>query len=114
MSCILYKYCTLIFARPLSENTAEDHITYILIWAGQEGLRMFTSWDVTADVRKDPGKIWEHVEKHIAPKSNFRLNRFHLQTLRQNPTESIDEYMTRCKLQAQKNANLKARNKTSV
>jgi hypothetical protein len=96
------QYCTLIFAGPLSEKSKEDQVTYILIWIGQEGLRMFNSWAVSQDDQKDPVKIWEHFEKHIAPKSNFRLNRFQLQKYRQSTTESIDEFMTKCKLQALK------------
>jgi hypothetical protein len=95
------QYCTMIFAGPLSENTTEDQVTFILIWAGQ-GLKMFTSWDVSSADRMDPKKIWDHFEKHIAPKSNVRLNKFQLHTLRHNPTETIEEFMTRCKLQAHK------------
>ena len=54
---------------------------------------------------KKPEKIWENFEnfeKHIEPKINFRLHRFNLQKYRQTAGESIDEYMTRCKLQAKK------------
>ena len=38
----------------------------------------------------------------IEPKSNFRLNRFHLQKFKQSTTETADEFMTRCKTQARK------------
>jgi hypothetical protein len=62
------QYCTLIFAGPLSEKSGEEQVTDILIWIGQEGLKMFTTWGVSDEDRKDPVKIWDHFEKHVAPK----------------------------------------------
>ena len=96
------QYCNLIFAGPFSGKSDEEQITYILIWIGQEGLQMYNTWNLSADDAKIPEKIWENFEKHIEPKINFRLHRFNLQKYRQTAGESIDEYMTRCKLQAKK------------
>ena len=44
--------------------------------------------------------LWEGFTRMIVPKTNFRLNRFYLQKYKQAESESVDEYMTRCKLQA--------------
>ena len=41
------QFCTLIFAGPFGEKTDEEKATYILIWVGQEGLKMFNSWNLS-------------------------------------------------------------------
>ena len=46
--------------------------------------------------------VWEKFQAHIEPKVNFRVQRFYLQKYSQAGGESIDGYVTRCKLQAQK------------
>ena len=40
--------------------------------------------------------------KYLEPKLNFRIARFQLQDFRQSKDESVDSFMARCKLQAQK------------
>ena len=57
---------------------------------------------MTASERKLLTPLWGRFEKQVEPRSNFSLNRFHLQKLRQTPSESADEYMIRCRLQAEK------------
>ena len=96
------QYCELIFDGPLVDKDEARRVTYVLLWVGQEGLRMYNTWELS-DVNK--GKLsvlWEGFTRMIEPKTNFRLNRFHLQRYKQAEGESVDEYMTRCKLQAKK------------
>ena len=49
-----------------------------------------------------PKAIWKKYEKHLALRTNYRLARFQLQQLRQEPNENIDDFMTRCRNQAAK------------
>ena len=63
---------------------------------------MYNTWDLSEEDKKKPKVIWEKFEKQLEPKTNFRLERYHLQKLKQEESESTDEYMTRCKLQAKK------------
>ena len=46
--------------------------------------------------------LWAKFEEHLEPKVNFRVQRYYLQRLSQTEGESIDGYMTRCKLQTLK------------
>ena len=63
---------------------------------------MYNTWDLTDDARKKLSVLWNGFARMIEPKTNYRLNRFNLQRYRQAEHESVDEYMTRCKLQAKK------------
>ena len=54
---------------------------------------MFNTWNIA---ESDQGKIdivWENYRGLIEPKSNFRLNRFHLQKYNQSNTET-DKWWT--------------------
>ena len=96
------QYCELIFSGPFAENGQSERVTYILLWVGQEGLRMYNTWDLSEIEKKDVEVIWAKFQALIEPKYNYRLRRFHLQKFRQLSSERVDEFMTRCKMQARK------------
>ena len=96
------QYCELIFRGPFAAKGQGERVTYILLWVGQEGLRMYNTWELTEAEKQDVDVIWDKFQSLIEPKSNYRLSRFHLQKFRQTNTETVDEYMTRCRTQARK------------
>ena len=96
------QYCELIFSEPFAEKGQSERVTYILLWVGQEGRRMYNTWDLSETDKKDVEVIWAKFQALIEPKSNYRLSRFHLQKFRQLSSETVDEFMTRCKTQARK------------
>ena len=63
---------------------------------------MYNTWDLSETDKKDVEVIWAKFQALIEPKSNYRLSRFHLQKFRQMSSETVDEFMTRCKTQARK------------
>ena len=68
--------------------------TYICLWVGQEGLKMYNSWLQ----RRSLIKFWKPLE----PRTNYHLNRFHFQKYCQTRNEIIDEFRMRCKIQVQR------------
>lgn len=95
-------YCKLIFSGPLSAKNELEKVTYILLWMGQEGINVYETWELTAKQKSNPDEIFSLFQKHFEPKTNFRLARYKLQQMRQDSLENVDEFMTRCKLQAEK------------
>ena len=63
---------------------------------------MYNTWDLSVEDKKKPDVIWKKFVKQLEPKTNFRLERYHLKKPKQEESESTDEYMIRCKLQAKK------------
>ena len=62
------EYCTLIFKGPLKDKSAEEKVTFILLWIGQEGVRTFNSWTFTdADDKKKLEVVWEKFGNHFEP-----------------------------------------------
>ena len=40
-------------------------VTYIFMWIGQEGLKMFNTWDVSNENRKKVDVIWSKFKIHV-------------------------------------------------
>ena len=53
------QYCQLIFDVPLNAKEDKVKATYILLWIGEEGRKIFNSFDLTADEKAKPDAIFE-------------------------------------------------------
>ena len=80
----------------------EKQVSHILLLIGQEGLKRFNSWGLSGDDAKNPAIIWQKFEEQLDPPENFRIARLILQKFKQSENETIDEFINKCKLQAQK------------
>ena len=89
--------CTLYFT--VKDIKAEKQVNYILLNSGDEGLKIYNSWSLSAEEAQKPDVVWEKFTTHVEPKSNFRIARLQLQKMKQED-ESIDNYVSRIKLQA--------------
>ena len=96
------QYCQLIFDGPLNAKEDKVKATYILLWVGEEGRKIFNSFDLTDDEKAKPDAIFNKFTTYLEPKSNFRIARYQLQGFRQADGESVDSFLARCKIQAQK------------
>ena len=88
----------LIFDGPLSDKSEEVKVKYLLIWTGEEGIELVSTWHLTAEEKKKLDTYWTKFEKYVKPKSNFRLARYKLRGLKQEPTESADQFMKRVRI----------------
>ena len=96
------QYCQLIFRGPLNKKNEQEKATYILLWVGEEGLKIFNSFELSEEDKAKPDTIFDRFTTYLEPKLNCRIARFQLQDFKQTKDESVDAFMARCKLQAQK------------
>ncbi|XP_071476746.1 uncharacterized protein [Diadema antillarum] len=80
----------------------EEQHTYIILWSGTEGLRMFSTWKLSEEQLKDSKNIWEAFSAQIEPQENFRIHRLEFQRYRQGATETVDDFILRCRTKAAK------------
>lgn len=80
----------------------EEKVATILLASGEEGLKRFNGWDLTAEEKADANIIWKKFLDQIEPADNFRISRLKLSTLRQRSDESLDDFISRCKHLANK------------
>ena len=90
--------CELYFEGPLSSIDEKRKLRYLLIWVGQAGRDIRKSWGLTGESKDDLAKHWELFEAYLKPQSNFRVARFKLRNLKQEPNETVDSFMKRIKL----------------
>lgn len=75
--------CELYFSGPLKEKSEQEKISYLLIWSGDEGIELVSTWCITDEERKKLDTYWAKFESYVSPKSNFRLARYKLRTIKQ-------------------------------
>ena len=85
--------CQILFA--VKEIKRENMVNYILMYIGDEGLRIYNLWTLSENDKADPNVVWTKFESHIEPKVNFRVQRFYLQKYSQCESESIDDYVVK-------------------
>ncbi|GAB1602684.1 hypothetical protein Ahia01_000548300 [Argonauta hians] len=93
--------CALYFS--VKNIPTEKQVDHILLLAGEEGIHRYNAWTFDNETdRTNPEIIWKKFEERLEPQVNPRISRFYLREFRQKNTETIDDFMARCKLQAKK------------
>nr|XP_054752483.1 uncharacterized protein LOC129258054 [Lytechinus pictus] len=75
-------------------------VDHILLFTGATGIKLYNSWGLEGDDRKNPVIVWEKFETQLQPRANFRVARLFLQKYTQKERESTDDFVSRLKLQA--------------
>ena len=44
--------CQLYFAGPLKDKSEEEQVSYLLIWSGEEGIELVSTWSLTTDEKE--------------------------------------------------------------
>ena len=73
------QYCQLFFDGPMNAKEDKVKATYILLWIGEEGRKIFNSFDLTADEKAKPDAIFDKFATSLESKSNFWIARYQLQ-----------------------------------
>ena len=91
-------WCELYFSGPLKEKSEEEQISYLLIWSGDDGIELVSTWALSSEEKKKLDTYWTRFESFLSPKSNFRLLRYKLGTLKQQPGESVDSFVKKIRI----------------
>ena len=72
--------------------------TDLHIWSGNDGIELVSTWNLSAIDKKKLSTYWTRFENYLSPKSNFRLARYKLRTLKQEPDESVDSFVEKIRI----------------
>ena len=62
-----------MFDGPLAEKTEGVKVKYILLWSGEEGIEVSSTWDLS-DTESDTLSVyWDRFGKYVAPKATSEL-----------------------------------------
>lgn len=89
----LTAWCELYFSGLPREKSEEEQISYLLIWTGDEAIELVSTWNLNSTDQKKLSSYWTCYENYLSLKSNFRLPRYKLRTLKQEPDESVDSFI---------------------
>ena len=92
--------CQLYFSGPLKEKTEPEQISFLLIWSAMkaENYIVSSTWMLTAHEKKKLGTYWAKFEDYVASRSNFRLARYKLCTIKQEPSETVDSFLKKVRI----------------
>ena len=85
--------CELYFSGSLKDKSEEEQVSYLLIWSGDDGIELVSKWALSATEKKKLDTNWTRFENYLSPKSNFRLSRYKLSILKQEPGETVDSFV---------------------
>ena len=90
--------CQLYFNGPLKDKSEEEQVNYLLIWSGDDGIELVSTWSLSDEEKKKLDAHWTRFEQYLSPRSNFRLSRFKLRTAKQEPGEAVDSFIKRLRI----------------
>lgn len=91
-------HCEFMFKGPLKKKEEEEKCAYLMIWIGEQGRNVYSTWTLSADDRKKLDKHYEKFEAYVKPKSNQVFSSYKFHSRIQKPTESVEEFVTDLKV----------------
>ena len=97
------QYSTLIFDGPFANRSEKEKVTYLLLRIGSHGRDIYDGWTrTTPDDKFKLHIVLKNFQRHIEPQVNSYLARYTFHKCRQAAGESVDEFITRCRVIAAK------------
>lgn len=56
-------HCEFMFGGPLKSKTEEEWCNYIMLWVGEKGRELHSTWNLSADDAKKREKYYENLEE---------------------------------------------------
>ena len=63
--------CELYFSGPLKEKSEQEKISYLLIWSGDEGIELVSTWSLTDEEQTKLDTYWAKFESYVSQRATF-------------------------------------------
>ena len=87
-----------MFGGPLEKKSEEAKCNYFMLWIGEKGREIFSTWDVSVEDRKRLQTYYDGFEAYCKPKTNTAYNRFLFKSGTKGDSETFDQFVTELKL----------------
>jgi hypothetical protein len=88
-----------VFSGPVKTRTEEQKCAFLMIWVGDKGRNIYSTWDDFSDDDKKVLDIYyKRYSDYVKPSSNEIYNRYRFQTHSQSDTEPFDQFVTELKM----------------
>ena len=65
--------CELMFDGPLADKTEAIKVRYLLLWTGEEGIELASTWDLSNEDSNKLNIYWECFEQYVAQRAISEL-----------------------------------------
>jgi hypothetical protein len=86
-----------MFKGPLASKTEEIQCNYLMLWVGEKGRQIYSTWDLSNDQRKKLKSYYDKFEEYCKPKSNIIYNRYLFKSRAQQENEPFEQFVTELK-----------------
>ncbi|OWF39131.1 hypothetical protein KP79_PYT25202 [Mizuhopecten yessoensis] len=87
-----------MFSGPLLVKTEPEKCAYLMIWSGEKGRNMFTTWNLTEDQKKELKYYYERFEQYVKQRSNVIYNRYKFPSKTQGENETFEQFTTQLQI----------------
>ena len=92
------RHCELMFSGPLSGKSDAAKCSYLLIWTGEKGQDVFSTWTLTDAEANKPKVYLDKFENYIQQSANPIFARYIFHKRNQADGETIESYVTQLKV----------------
>ena len=82
-----------MFSGPLNGKEEAVQCNYLMLWAGEKGRQIFSTWTLTETQKKTLKTYFEKFEDYCKPKSNVIYSRYVFKSRIQNDGESFEHFV---------------------
>lgn len=91
------RFCSM-FSGPIKKKTEDEKCAYLIIWVGQKGRDIYSTWNLSKDDRKILKVHFDKFEAYVKPRTNIIYNRYICHNRVQTEGETLDQFVTDLKL----------------
>ena len=92
------RHVDFIFGGPLKGKSEEEKCNYLMLWVGDVGRNVHSTWTLTAEESKKLDSYFTRFQAHVQPKANPVFARFRMTSRVQGVEEPFDTFVTDLKL----------------
>ena len=92
------QHAEFMFRGPLREKNEEEKCCYLMLWVGEKGRKVFSTWNMTDAEQKVRQNYCDRFQAYVQPKSNPVFARYKLHSKVQEPGETCQQLVTALKL----------------
>ena len=92
------EHCEFMFGGPLKSKSEEEKCNYLMLWAGEKGRSIYSTWNLTVDQKKLLEEHFKRFKEYCKPKSNKIYSRYVFKSRVQEAEEPFEQFVTDLKL----------------
>ncbi|KAK7106746.1 hypothetical protein V1264_017967 [Littorina saxatilis] len=91
-------HVSFMFKGPLKAKSEEEKCSYLMLWVGEKGRKIFSTWTLSDEQQKKLQNYYDGFKAYVQPKSNPIFARYKFHSKVQAPDETCEQFVTELKL----------------